>query len=404
MNTVMIISGESSGELYGSLLAKALKNKWPDMHIIGVGGERMREAGVELVSSISDAFGLIEAISAYSKIKAAFKKTAEALKKFKPDVLVLIDYPDFNIKLAKVAKSYGVKILYYVSPQVWAWRKGRVKKIANIVDRMAVLFPFEEKIYREAGIKCEFVGHPIVEEIESVIQSSVIGHQSLVKNSYQRPIINDPKDFELRTYFKSALGLDPKKPVLSLLPGSRPHELKRLLPLMIDVVRQFRNEFADYQFCIPLAPNTEEERYSLYLESLREEGVNIKKGESVRVLAASDMAVVASGTATLQTAFLEVPMIVLYKLSPFTFFLGKLIVDIKHISLVNILAGREVVQELLQKKANPDDIIKELKKIILDKKYREEMLQAYRAIKEPFFEKRASERVAEMVIEMAGQI
>jgi lipid-A-disaccharide synthase len=149
----MIVAGESSGELYGSLLAMALKSKWPDVHIIGVGGEKMNKAGVQLISSISDAFGLVEVITAYSKIKTAYEKAVEALKKFTPVVLVLIDYPDFNIKLAKVAKALGIKILYYVSPQVWAWRKGRVKKFAGIVDRMAVILPFEEKIYRKAGVK-----------------------------------------------------------------------------------------------------------------------------------------------------------------------------------------------------------------------------------------------------------
>ena len=176
----------------------------------------------------------------------------------------------------------------------------------------------------------------------------------------------------------------------------------------MDVVRQFKGDpeissGKDYQFCIPLAPNTDERKYSLYLEALRQEGVIINKGEPVRVLAASDMAVVASGTATLQTAFLEVPMVVVYKLSPLTYLLGKLIINVKHISLVNILSGREVVTELLQERANPEDIIKELKKIIFDTNYREEMLNHYRLIKEPFSGKRASKRVAEIVMEMAGR-
>ncbi len=389
MNTFMIVAGESSGELYGSLLAKEMKRKRPDVHIMGVGGERMDKAGVELISSTSDAFGLLEAVSVYRKVQAAFKKTVDAIKKFRPDVLVLIDYPDFNMKVAKVAKSVGVKILYYVSPQVWAWRKSRVKKIASIVDRIAVILPFEENIYRKAGVTCEFVGHPILEEIESVLQAS--------EASIEKP----------RTYFKMSLGLDSDKPLLSLLPGSRPNELNRLLPLIIDVVRQFRSDPGissgkDYQFCIPLAPNTDEGKYSLYLDALRQEGVIIKKGESVRVLAASDMAVVTSGTATLQAAFLEVPMVVVYKLSPLTYLLGKLVVNVKHISLVNILSGRQVVTELLQKRANTEDIIKELKKIIFDTNYREDMLNYYRLIKEPFSGKRASERVAKLVIEMAG--
>ena len=398
----MIITGESSGELYGSLLAKALKSKWPDVHIIGVGGERMDEAGVELISRTSDAFGLIEALSAYRRVKTAFDKTVDIMKKVMPDVLVLIDYPDFNLKLAKVSKSLGIKILYYVSPQVWAWRKGRIKKIVSLVDRMAVILPFEEEIYKNTGVPCEFVGHPILEEIESVLQSS--GEFSIQSMTHEHSVFNK----KFRTYFKTTLGLDSYKPLLSLLPGSRPSELDRLLPLMIDVVRQFKSDpeigsGKDYQFCIPLAHNTDERKYDSYLKAFEYEGVVIKKGESVKVLAASDMAVVASGTATLQTAILEVPMVVIYKLFPATYQLGKLIINVKHISLVNILSGREVVTELLQERANPEEILKELKKIMFDTKYREDMLSYYRLIKELFTGKRASDRVAEIVMEMAEQ-
>jgi len=382
MASIMIISGESSGELYGALLAKALKSKWPDVHIIGIGGQRMSEAGVELVSRISDAFGIIEAVASLRKLKTAYNNAVEALRKFRPDVLVLIDYPDFNLKVAKKAKALGIKVLYYVSPQVWAWRKGRVPKIASLVNRMAVLLPFEEKIYKDAGLKCDFVGHPILEEIQGV----------LAKGN--------------KTEFKAALGLDPDKPLLSLLPGSRPHELKKLLPLMIEVVRQFRNDpeilkgNKEYQFCMPLAPNTDEQKYHIFIETLKKEGVAIKKGESVKALAASDMAVVASGTATLQTAFLEVPMVVVYKMSPIEFQIGKRIIDVKHISLANILAGKEVVVELLQERANPGETIKELKKIMFDIEYRENMINRFKKIKEPFIGKKASQRVADIILEM----
>jgi lipid-A-disaccharide synthase len=383
MATIMIVAGESSGELYGALLAKALKAQSPDLHIIGIGGERMKEAGVELISSISDAFGLVEAISSYRKIRTSFRNAVEALKEFRPDVLIPIDYPDFNMKVAKAANRLGIKILYYVSPQVWAWRRGRVKKIAKLVDRMAVLLPFEEKIYKDSGLPCEFVGHPILEEIENYLAEKDKGG------------------------WKATLGFDADKPLLAFLPGSRPHELNKLLPLMVDVVRQFKNDpeipaAKNCQFCMPLAPNTEEQKYSHYLEMLKQEGVVISKGDSVKVLAASDMAVVASGTATLQTAFLEVPMVVVYKLSPLTYHLGKLIIKVKHITLVNILSGREVVVELLQKKASSGEVIREIKKIMSDKNYRDEMVRSYRKIKEPFVNKKASERVAGMVMEMAG--
>lgn len=383
MDTVMIVTGESSGELYGSLLAKELKDRWPDLRILGVGGEKMSKAGVELISRFSSAFGLIEAFTAFKEVKATFRKTVDAIKKWRPAVVVLIDYPDFNIKVAKMAKSLGIKILYYVSPQVWAWRKGRVKKIASLVDRMAVILPFEEEIYRKAGVACEFVGHPIVDEIKAC-----------------------DINFTSTEEYRVSLGLDPKRPIISLLPGSRPHELKRLLPLMVDVVREFRNDpeidsGKHYQFCVPFTLNVDDRQYSPYLEALRQEGVVIKKGESVRVLAASEMAVIASGTATLQAAFLEVPMVVIYKLSPLTYLLGRLIVDVKHISLVNLLSGKTVVPELLQNRANPRDIVKELKRIMFDTLYKESMLNHCRLIKEHFWDKSASRRVAEIVAEIA---
>jgi lipid-A-disaccharide synthase len=412
MNTIMIVAGESSGELYGSLLAKTLRRRQPDVHIIGVGGERMKEAGVELVSRISDAFGLIEAVSALNKIKAAFDNSVDAVKKFRPDVLVLIDYPDFNLKLAKAAKSFGIKILYYVSPQVWAWRKGRVKKIAALVDRMAVILPFEEKIYGNAGLQCEFVGHPILEEIEGILETEVKNSPHFIptlekggKGGLERIGIEVS---QRRPGFKSSLGFDPERPLLSILPGSRPSELNRHLPLMVEVIRQIRNDpeihrGRNFQVCMPLAPNTDEERYASYLKALRQEGVILKKGETVKALAASDMAVVTSGTATLQTAFLEVPMVVVYKLSPLTYHLGKRIIRVKHISLVNILSGREVVAELIQQRANPAEVVKEIKNLMFDSDRREDMLQSFRRIKEPFSGKNASDRVAKIVMEMAGE-
>jgi len=239
-------------------------------------------------------------------------------------------------------------------------------------------------------LPCEFVGHPIFEEIETVLGTD----------------IREQCD-ESRKFLKGALGFDAERPLLSLLPGSRPSELGRHLPLMQEVVRKFKSDprvrgGEPYQFCMPLAPNTNEERYGAYLESIRREGVVVRKGDSVRVLGASDLAVVTSGTATFQTALLEVPMVVVYKLSPLTYFLGKRIIKVKYISLVNLLADRGVVAELIQKRANPEEIIGELKKILFDEKYREDMLRYFREIKGPFLGKRASERVAEIVMEMAG--
>lgn len=375
--TVMIVTGETSGELYGSLLATSLKKRIPDMRIIGIGGEKMKEAGVELISGIAGAFGLTEAISSLRTLRETFSRASQTLITQRPGLLVLIDYPDFNLKLASVAKKEKIKILYYVSPQVWAWRRNRTKKIARLVDKMAVILPFEEEIYRDAGVECEFVGHPVFDEIKNMR-------------------IND------KASVKEALGMDRERPLLSLLPGSRPHELERLLPLTLEVVRLFKKEFVHFQFCVPLAPNTDLAGHSRIIEELRQEGVVINKGESLRVLAASDMSVIASGTATLQAVLLGVPFVVIYKLFPLTYWLGRMILRVRHISLVNILSGRQVVRELLQAEASSEKIIQELRRIMAENTYRKKMIEAFGEVREMFSAKNASERVADIAISMAG--
>ncbi|MBS1127349.1 MAG: lipid-A-disaccharide synthase [Nitrospirae bacterium] len=372
----MIVAGETSGELYGALLAMSLKKRMPDIRIIGVGGERMQQAGVEIISRISSAFGLAEAVSSLKAIRKTFAHAVNALQTYKPDVLVLIDYPDFNLKLAAEARKNHIKVLYYVSPQVWAWRKKRVTKIARLVDRMAVVLPFEEELYKKVGLPCEFVGHPVYDEIKNLPTE---------KNA-----------------LKAELGLEKGRPLLSLLPGSRPHELERLLPLMLDVVREFKKEHANYQFCMPFAPNTDMEKYSPILRLFKEEGVIVTKGESLRTLAASEIAVIASGTATLQAALLGVPLVVVYKLFPLTYWIGRMIVKVKHVSLVNILSGRGVVKELLQSEATTLNIVHELGKILSGGSYTKRMMDAYARIREIYSSQNASERVADMAEEMAG--
>ncbi len=375
-DTVLIVTGETSGELYGSLLAAALRERRPGLRIIGIGGERMKAAGVELISGISSAFGITETLSSVKSLRETFRRATEALQNDKPALLVLIDYPDFNLKLAAEAKKKQIKILYYVSPQVWAWRRRRVKKIARLVDRMAVILPFEEAIYRDVGLTCEFVGHPVFDEIQDI------------KTDKQA--------------LKRELGLDGKRPLLSLLPGSRPNELDRLLPVIADVVAEFRKEFENFQFCVPFAPNTDIEKYGATIDYLRSEGVIINRGESLRTLAASDYAVVASGTASLQAVLLGVPIVVIYKLFPFTYWLGRLIVKVKYISLVNILSGEEVVRELLQSDVTVHNIVNEIRKIMTDVQYRGKMAAAYARVKSMFPSAMASARVAEMVLQMAG--
>ena len=364
----MISAGEASGELYGALLSHEIRKKWPDAEIIGIGGNRMKNEGVQLIASITSAIGITETIRHWREIINSFRKAKETLISQKPDILILIDYPDFNIALAKKAKTAGIPILYYVSPQVWAWRKGRVKKIASLVNKIAVLFPFEVDIYKNTGLECEFVGHPIAELID----------------------INQTKE-EL----KEKLGIDTLKKVIALLPGSRPAEIKKHQHLIIKVAEKIHNEFPDMQIIIPLVSGTNiEENIPNYIRVIYD-----RTNEAV---ACSEAVAVASGTATLETALLGIPMVVFYKVSPLTFFFAKLLVKVKFVSLVNILSVGEVVVELIQKNATAEKIFTELKRILTDDKYRYNMVSKLQKIKEIMGRKTASSHVASMAGKLAG--
>ena len=376
----MIIAGESSGELYGSLLAGALKSRNPNLKISGVGGERMASAGVELISTIASSFGLVEAIRTFGKIKKTFRRILSAFISFAPQVVVLIDYPDFNIPLAREARKLNIKVLYYVSPQVWAWRMKRVVTIAKLVDAIAVILPFEVDLYRGTGLPCEFVGHPAMDEIA---------------------------DLKIGTHlFKSELGLHPDRPVMVLMPGSRPHEVKKLLPVMADVAVAVKERFPEYQFVLPVAPNLSSDMLSAALNRSKvfaDHSLHITDN-AIKALMAADIAVIASGTATLQAALLGVPMVVVYKLSPFTYFAGRLIVKVNHVSLANILLEKSVrddtglrITELLQGYANKENIMKELARLWGDQGYRNDMISQMKKVSALFLNRSASQRVAEMV-------
>jgi lipid-A-disaccharide synthase len=365
---LMISAGEASGELYGALLSREVMTRWPETEIFGIGGSRMESEGVELIAKTTSVIGFIEAIKHLGKIRRILKKAKEAITNRKPDILVLIDYPDFNLALAKKARSAGIPILYYVSPQVWAWRPGRVKTIASLVERIAVLFPFEVAYYKDSGIPCEFVGRPVAETINI-----------------------SKTDEEL----KIDLGLDPSRPVLTILPGSRPDEIHRHTPVINDVAERMHTEFPDFQIVIPLmegANLTEEVK----------DYITVVKNRTRESLKCAELSLVDSGTATLETALLDTPMAVFYKVSPLTAFFARMLIKVKYISLVNLLSGKAVVREMLQNDANQDNIFNELKQIISDKPYRDSMLTSIKQVKEIMTEKKPSIRVAEMVGEIAG--
>lgn len=386
LERVMIIAGESSGELYGALLSKVLKSRNPELRIAGVGGERMRSAGVELISAIASSFGLIEAIRTFGKIKSTFRKVIAAFGSFAPQVLVLIDYPDFNIPLAREAKRRGIKVLYYVSPQVWAWRRKRVATIGKAVDAMAVILPFEPELYRGTGIQCRFVGHPIMDEIADVIDVPP-------------------------SAIKRELGLQPERPVVLLMPGSRPHEVQKLLPVMASAAAALKERSPEYQFVLPLAPNLGSDALAAMNCELRKFShlSLVATDQSIKALMTADSAIIASGTATLQAALLGVPMAVIYKLSPFTYFVGRLVVKVDHVSLVNILLDKSApgdsglrIRELLQGEANTKNVTEELFRISDDREYRDALVSQMGRVRSLFLGMNASLSVAEMVENLVG--
>ncbi|MDI6714631.1 MAG: lipid-A-disaccharide synthase [Thermodesulfovibrio sp.] len=373
---LLIVAGETSGELYGSLIAKHLKN---DFELIGIGGKYMASEGVKLIGEITHSFGALEIIGQIKKIRNNMKKATSVLREVSG--LILIDFPDFNLSLAKRAKQLGKKVLYYVSPQIWAWRKERINTIKRVVDFMATVLPFEEKIYKEAQIPAKFVGHPMVEVMEAEL--------------------GDYKGRDLKRVLKERFKID-KKTVITLMPGSRPSEIKRKMPLMLNLIEKFPKE--DTHFLIPKAPNIEFDQ-----DTLRKiyfyENVTILKESSFTALAMSDVALITSGTSTLQATLLQIPMIVVYKVNPVSYLIGKSIIKgVKHIALPNVIAdflnqGDIRVPEFIQK-LNQQKIIEEINKMIYDDKYREKIIDFLGEIKKHFDNKKPSEEVVKICKEL----
>ncbi len=354
---VLIVAGEASGDLYGGLLMRAMAARPPvgsgapaPPRFVGVGGPSMRSAGLAPLgdAGVMGVTGFLEVLGSLRIIWRAYREAARTLagESTRPDLAILIDYPDFNLRLARRARRSGVPVLYFVSPQIWAWRKGRVKTIAGRVDRMLVILPFEEAIYRDASVPVEFVGHPLLD---------------LVRASRDRDQAFRP------------LGLDPRRPTVALLPGSRANELRAHLPPMLGAARILREEFSDLQFLIPLAPTLDRARVE---RVIREASGAAGDGAAVRpvlveegrydALAAVDAAAVASGTATLETALLGVPMVIVYRMNPVTYALARAVSDVRDIGMANLIAGERVVPELVQGECRAERIAAELRGILTD--------------------------------------
>jgi lipid-A-disaccharide synthase len=379
---VLIVAGEASGDLYGSLLMRAMGGAGQAVEFAGIGGPSMRSTGLQ---SLGDAgalgvTGFLEVLGSARAIWGAYRGAGRMLSApdSRPDLALLIDYPDFNLRLARKARGAGVPVLYFVSPQVWAWRKGRIGQIAGTVDRMLVILPFEEEFYRRAGVPVEFVGHPLLDLVR----------------------VDRTRDQALRP-----LGLDPSRPVVAMLPGSRANELQAHLPAMLEAAVLLRDEFRDLQFVIPVAPTLDGGAIRARVASAFSRGSGggrSGEGESwaligenrYNVIAASDAAVVASGTATLETALLGVPLVVVYRMNALTYALARMLSDVPHIGMPNLIAGERVAPELVQSACTGARIAGELRRILTDPRAAEAMRRGLAGVRSRLGRPGAISRVA----------
>lgn len=370
----MLSCGEPSGDLYAGALVRALRAREPGLVAFGLGGERLAAAGARLVADFRglSVTGLSEALRVLPKSWATYRTLVDTARRERPDVLVLIDYPDFNFRLMKSVKALGVPIVYYISPQLWAWRPARMKTMQALVDRVLVIFPFEEALYQREGVDVRFVGHPLLE---------------LTAPSADRATL------------RREFGLDEARPVVALLPGSRPNELARLAPVLGAAARQIAARVPGAQFIVARAPHLDDALFVPFDPA----GVDrrlIVEGRTDDVLCASDVVLTASGTATVQTAMHGKPMVVLYKLSPLTYALGKPLARVDMYAMVNLIAGRRVVSELIQEDCTPEAVAGEAVALLTDRTKRDTMVRDLEAVIAALGGPGASARAAEAVIEL----
>jgi lipid-A-disaccharide synthase len=334
----MVVAGEASGDAHAGRMIAALKLQRPEIQISGIGGDCLRKAGAEIFTDFSElaVMGLVEVLKRYRQIKQIFNQLVARLAADKPDLLVLVDYPGFNLKLAKKAHQLGIPVLYYISPKVWAWRPGRVKTIQRYVDQMAVLFPFEQTLYEEAGVPVRCVGHPLVDAVKS--------------------------SFSIEEA-KSRLELNPEHRVLGLFPGSRRSEVEALLPVMLETAEKIQHRHVDLQVILPQAPGLDNDFINGFLKHSKLE-VKVVDADFYDVTRACDAVVAASGTVTLEIALMGVPHLLVYKVAPMSYRILKRLVKIPYVGLCNIVTGNNIVTELLQDDVTVDNLDKELTQLL----------------------------------------
>ena len=371
---ILMVAGEVSGDLHGAHLVEAIHRIDPDIQFFGVGGEQLGRMGMKLLyhSQSLAVVGITEVFLKIGSILRALRGLKQSLDREKPDLIILIDFPDFNLRLAKIAHRKGIPILYYISPQIWAWRPKRVKLIAQWVKKMIVLFPFEVPLYEVAGVDVEWVGHPLLDIVKPALSKEV---------AFQR------------------FGLDPNQRTIALLPGSRMHEIKRLLPPLLASAQLLQKETSDLQFILPLAPGIPQETLSPWMRNMPVP-VKVVEGWTYDVMNISELLITASGTATLEAAILGKPMIIVYKVSFFSYWIGRALIQVDHIGLVNLVAGKEIVPELIQHEVNPQRIAEEAVRILRDPILCRRMTETMAGVRQSLGEPGAAQRAADIVCSM----
>jgi lipid-A-disaccharide synthase len=367
----MMVAGEVSGDLQGAHLMEAILHIDPKVQFFGIGGDRLERMGMRLLyhSQSLSVVGITEVLFKIRSILKALRRLKKSLDRERPDLIILIDFPDFNLRLAKIAHRKGIPILYYISPQVWAWRPKRVKLIAQWVKKMVVLFPFEVPFYEAAGVDVEWVGHPLLDIVKPTLSKEV---------AFQR------------------FDLDPKRKTIALLPGSRTHEVKRLLPPLLASAQLLAKEMPDLQFIIPLAPGIHQRTLSPWMRDIFVP-VKVVEGWAYEVMNLSELLITASGTATLEAAILGKPMVIVYKVSFFSYWIGRALIQVDHIGLVNLVAGKAIAPELIQKDVHPQRIAEEALRILRDPILRRRMTESMAEVRQSLGEPGAAQRAATIV-------
>lgn len=375
----MIVTGEASGDMHGARLVNAMQEMQPQLSFCGMGGVELKNAGVTMLFDAAKiaVVGLTEVISHFSDILVARRTLIDAMKKERPALLILIDYPDFNLLLAAKAKKLGIPVFYYISPQVWAWRAGRVKKIGRLTDQVGVILPFEKEFYKQRGVDVEYVGHPLTDTVTAT---------------------------KSKNTFLQEHNIAPEKTVIGLLPGSRKKEISSLLPDFLEAARLLAEKIENISFLLPRAATVSPELLEKNgLERFREKiDIQVVDADRYNLMAACDAVVCASGTVTLELAILGTPTVTCYRVSPRTYRIGRLLVKLEFFSLVNLIAGRKIIPELLQDEVQPAIIAEHLQRMVRDNSYRQTLCEGLKEVRTKLGEPGASKRAARLALKTAG--